>query len=50
MISIKNYKNIKSVNSDFIKISKYFEKKIKKYWWFMNFSRLDLAPMGLPKK
>ncbi len=48
MINIKHYKNLKSINSDFVLISSFFEKKIGKYWWFINSSRLDLAPMGLP--
>ncbi len=50
MINIKKYKNIKSINSDFISISFFFKKYMGKYWWFLNSSRLDLAPMGLPLK
>ena len=50
MINIKNYKNLKSINRDFEIISNYFKKNLGKYWWFLNFSRLDLAPLGIPKK
>ncbi len=48
MSYINNYKNLKSINSDFILLSKYFESRIGKYWWFLNSSRIDLSPLGLP--
>ena len=50
MINIKNYKNLKSINLIFEIISNYFKKNLGKYWWFLNFSRLDLAPLGIPTK
>ena len=50
MSDINNYKNLKSINSDFILLSKYFESRIGKYWWFLNSSRIDLSPLGIPSK
>ena len=47
MAYVKSYKNLKSINSDFIILSKFFEKKLGKFWWFLDSSRLDLAPWGL---
>ena len=49
MIKLNNYKSLESINKDFFKLSNYFQSVIGKYWWFMNFSRLDLAPLGIPK-
>lgn len=49
MIKLNKYKSLESINRDFFKLSNYFQSIIGKYWWFMNFSRLDLAPLGIPK-
>ena len=40
--------NYRLINSEFNFLSKFFFKKIGKYWWFLNSSRLDLAPWGIP--
>ena len=50
MAYVKSYKNLKSINSDFIILSKFFEKKLGKFWWFFNITRLDLALWGMPQK
>jgi hypothetical protein len=48
MQKIKTVSNIKSFNSDFILLSKNFTKKIGVQWWFLNSSRIDLAPSAKP--
>ena len=50
-MSINYYKfNYKFIRSDFRILSNFFYKKIGKYWWFLNSSRLDLAPWGIPNE
>lgn len=46
----KQKKEASIIEKDFVIISKYFQKRIGIFWWFLNITRIDLSLWGIPKK